>query len=113
MVTPRNQTLRVLLEFVDDNCANLGWVLALLVGEAASDLERLSTSHDTLDRTHDKRVLPTAFVVLDDPGFGVVERLLRTSVITGWGRREESNDLDFEEGVGAPILVHSAFPLVN
>lgn len=82
MITPWNHTLRVLLEFVDDNCTNLGWVLALLVGEAAPDLERLSTSHDTLYRAHDLRVLPTALVVLDDPGLGVVERLLRTSVIT-------------------------------
>lgn len=81
VTVPRNHTLCVLLEFVDDNRTNLGWVLALLVGEAASDFECLSTSHDTLDRTHDLRVLPTAFVVLDDPGLGVVESLLRTSVI--------------------------------
>ena len=82
MIVPRNHTLRVLLKFVDDNRTNLGWVLALLVGETATNLERLSTSHDTFDRAHDLRVLSTAFVVLDNPGFGVVESLLRTSVIT-------------------------------
>ena len=81
MIVPRNHTLCILLEFVHDNRTNLGWVLALLVGEAASDFECLSTSHDTLYRTHDIRVLPTAFVVLDDPGLGVVESLLKTSVI--------------------------------
>jgi len=88
VIVPRNHTLRVLLEFVDDNRTNLGWVLALLIGEAASDLECLSTSHDTLYRTHDLRVLPTAFVVLDDSSLSVVKSLLRTSVTT-FGEEEE------------------------
>lgn len=86
---PRNHTLCILLEFVDDNRTNLGWVLALLVGEAASDFECLSTSHDTFDRTHDLRILPTAFVVLDDPGLGVVESLLRRSVIAVGGEEKK------------------------
>ena len=90
MIVPRNHTLCILLEFVDDNRTNLGWVLALLVGEAASDFECLSTGHDTLDRTHDIRVLPTASVVLDDPGLGVVESLSRTSVIAvGEGEKKQ------------------------
>lgn len=80
-VIPRNYALRVLLELVDDNCTDLGWVLALLVGEAASNLECLSTSHDAFDCAHNLRVLPTAFVMLDDPGLRIVKSLPRTSII--------------------------------
>ena len=90
MNVPRNHTLCILLEFVDDNRTNLGWALTLLVGEAASDFECLSTGHDTLDRSHDLRILPTAFVMLDDLGLGVVESLLRMSVIkVGGGEKKQ------------------------
>ena len=80
-VIPRNHALRVLLKLVDDNCTNLGRVLALLVGEAASDLECLSTSHDAFDCTHDMCIFSAPFVVLDDSGLGIVKSLRRTSVI--------------------------------
>lgn len=69
------------MELVDNDSTDFRWVLPLLVGEAASDLKRLSAGHDAFDCAHDKCILPAAFVVLDNSSLGIVESLPKTSVI--------------------------------
>ncbi len=73
---PRDPVARKLLEPIRDNRANLGRILALLVVQPRTDLERLSRLHFAEKRSADANIATVALVVSSHDRFGVVEGLL-------------------------------------